>query len=312
MEISKEKKCSEKEGPGHCSDFSGLQQDSLPATDYKIFQDREAFMYGSDAVLLSYFARDSIRNDNTVIDLGCGNGVIPLLLAAHSRAKKIIGIDIQENAVKLARKNVELNGLEEKIEIFQGNVADIASITGITGTASRLGIAGITGIAGVLEKTGRLKESEAGQGDSLREDFPGGIKKGSADIVISNPPYMKYQEGAWSDKNSREKVTAARHELFADLDDFVGAAAFFLKSNGKFLMIHRPNRLSDIFASLQKYKLEPKRLQFVHPMIDRPPTMLLIEARKNASSDLKILEPLIMYSSPGEKSEQIKKIYSFE
>ncbi len=297
MEISKEKKCSEKEGLRHCSDFSGLRQDSLPATDYKILQDREAFMYGSDAVLLSYFARDSIRNDSTVIDLGCGNGVIPLLLAAHSRAKKIIGIEIQENAVKLARKNVALNGLEEKIQIFQGNVADIASITG---TAS------------VLEKTGRLKESEAGQEDSVREIFPGGIKKSSADLVLSNPPYMKYKEGAWSDKNSSEKVTAARHELFANLDDFVGAAAFFLKPQGKFLMIHRPNRLSDIFASLKKYKLEPKRFQFVHPMINRPPTMLLIEARKNASSDLKILEPLVMYGKPGEKSEQIKKIYAFE
>lgn len=300
MEISKEKKCSEKEGLRHCSDFSGLRQDSLPATDYKILQDKEAFMYGSDAVLLSYFARDSIRNDSTVIDLGCGNGVIPLLLAAHSRAKKIIGIEIQENAVRLARKNVALNGLEEKIQIFQGNVAGIADIAGITGTAS------------VLEKTGRLKESEAGQEDSVREIFPGGIKKGSADLVLSNPPYMKYKEGAWSDKNSSEKVTAARHELFANLDDFVGAAAFFLKPQGKFLMIHRPNRLSDIFASLKKYKLEPKRLQFVHPMINRPPTMLLIEARKNASSDLKILEPLVMYGKPGEKSEQIKKIYAFE
>ena len=282
MEISKEKKCSEKEGLRHCSDFSGLRQDSLPATDYKIFQDKEAFMYGSDAVLLSYFARDSIRNDSTVIDLGCGNGVIPLLLAAHSRAKKIIGIEIQENAVKLARKNVALNGLEEKIQIFQGNVAEI------------------------------VKKTEGEGIEAKRENPLSQIKKGSADLVLSNPPYMKYKEGAWSDKNSSEKVTAARHELFANLDDFVGAAAFFLKSQGKFLMIHRPNRLSDIFASLKKYKLEPKRLQFVHPMINRPPTMLLIEARKNASSDLKILEPLVMYGKPGEKSEQIKKIYAFE
>ena len=271
--------------------------DTLPATDLKILQDKDGFMYGVDAVLLSHFALECIRNENSVVDLGCGNGVMPLLLAAHSRAKQITGIEIQEKAAELARKNVELNGLSQKIQILQGNVSDIASICCCGGFDCSAGC-----------EMPEVQTSTVGWGGVLQNDVP---QKNSADVVISNPPYMKYDAASWSDKNSTEKLTAARHELYANLDDFVGAAAFLLKSKGRFCLIHRPNRLSEIFSALQKYRLEPKRMQLVFPAADRPPTMVLIEARKNAASDLKILEPLIMYSAPGQKSPQMEKIYSF-
>lgn len=88
---------------------------------YKIIQNSEMFKFGIDAVLLSYFAFNQIRNNEKIIDLGTGNGIIPLLLA-KSRAKNITGLEIQEENVKMAKKSIELNQLEEKINIVQGDI----------------------------------------------------------------------------------------------------------------------------------------------------------------------------------------------
>ena len=88
---------------------------------YKIIQNSEMFKFGIDAVLLSYFAFNQIRNNENIIDLGTGNGIIPLLLA-KSRAKNITGLEIQEENVKISKKSIELNQLEEKINIIQGDI----------------------------------------------------------------------------------------------------------------------------------------------------------------------------------------------
>ena len=88
---------------------------------YKIIQNSEMFKFGIDAVLLSYFAFNQIRNNENIIDLGTGNGIIPLLLA-KSRAKNITGLEIQAENVKISKKSIELNQLEEKINIVQGDI----------------------------------------------------------------------------------------------------------------------------------------------------------------------------------------------
>ena len=88
---------------------------------YKIIQNSEMFKFGIDAVLLSHFAFNQIRNNENIIDLGTGNGIIPLLLA-KSRAKNITGLEIQEENVKISKKSIELNQLEEKINIVQGDI----------------------------------------------------------------------------------------------------------------------------------------------------------------------------------------------
>lgn len=88
---------------------------------YKIIQDSEKFKFGIDAILLSHFAFNQIRNNEKVIDLGTGNGIIPLMIA-KSRANSIVGLEIQEENVKLAKRSVELNQLEEKIQIIHGDI----------------------------------------------------------------------------------------------------------------------------------------------------------------------------------------------
>ena len=127
-----------------------------------------------------------------------------------------------------------------------------------------------------------------------------------ADIVTSNPPYAKANSAR---KNQNEAKNIARHEILCSLEDVVSAASYLLKSNGSFFMIHRPDRLSEIFNMLSKYRLEPKTLRLVQPFSDSAPTMVLIESRKNARQEIKILPTLVIYKAQEEYSDSVNKIY---
>ena len=83
---------------------------------YKIIQDSDAFCFGTDAVLLSDFAK--IKNGERVVDLCCGNGIIPILLFAKHSPSHVTGIEIQRNSANLAERSVSLNNLEDKIAII--------------------------------------------------------------------------------------------------------------------------------------------------------------------------------------------------
>ncbi len=97
----------------------GERVDDLGRAGLKMIQNREDFCFGTDAVLLAHFAR--MRNDARVLDLGCGNGILPLLLYGRYGVKHIVGIEIQPRAAELAHRNVGINALEAYIEIRQGD-----------------------------------------------------------------------------------------------------------------------------------------------------------------------------------------------
>nr|WP_300004741.1 tRNA1(Val) (adenine(37)-N6)-methyltransferase [Tissierella sp.] len=95
--------------------------DIVPGTDFKIVQDKTCFSYGTDAIFLSDFAKPK----GIVLDLGTGSGIIPLRIAGNPKVKKIYGIEIQEDVAERARRSVELNGLEERIEILNMDLKDL-------------------------------------------------------------------------------------------------------------------------------------------------------------------------------------------
>ena len=105
--------------------------DDLQRNHYKIIQDRERFCFGMDAVLLSGFAR--AQEGSRVLDLGTGTGIIPILMEAKTKAAHLTGLEIQPESADMAKRSVELNGLEEKIAIVTG---DIKEAVGLFGAAS--------------------------------------------------------------------------------------------------------------------------------------------------------------------------------
>lgn len=102
-------------------------------------------------------------------------------------------------------------------------------------------------------------------------------------VVTCNPPYMKNETGK---QNLTESVSIARHEICCNLEDCITAAAYLLRSGGRFTMVHRPERLTDIMALMRRERLEPKRLAFFADGKGNIPRLLVIEGQKNRNSGL--------------------------
>lgn len=128
----------------------------------------------------------------------------------------------------------------------------------------------------------------------------------SFDVVTSNPPYMQDGGGL---RNEFSPKAIARHELLCNLEDVIKGAAKMLKPKGRFYMVHRPNRLTDIFVLLRQYHLEPKRLRFVHSYIDKEPSMLLVEASRGGKPMVKVEKPFIVYEKEGIYTKEVKEVY---
>lgn len=130
------------------------------------------------------------------------------------------------------------------------------------------------------------------------------------DLVTCNPPFFKYVET--SNINKNDFLTIARHEVLVTLDEIVFEASRLLKNGGSFAMVHRPDRLADIIEAFRKYKIEPKRLRFVHPKKDSKANHILIEGIKNGQTGgLNIMPPLIVYDG-NEWTEEVREIYNYK
>lgn len=102
--------------------------DDLQRNNYQIIQDSKRFCFGMDAVLLSGFAKAA--EGSKLLDLGTGTGIIPLLMAAKTKAEHITGLEIQEDSADMARRSVLLNNLEKRITITQGDIKEADSLFG--------------------------------------------------------------------------------------------------------------------------------------------------------------------------------------
>ena len=92
---------------------------------YFILQSQNGFRFGMDAVLLAEFTE--IRPQERVLDLGCGNGILPLLLAARYPDLHMIGLELNADSAELAGRNMAYNHLEDRILIEEGDIREAVS-----------------------------------------------------------------------------------------------------------------------------------------------------------------------------------------
>lgn len=130
--------------------------------------------------------------------------------------------------------------------------------------------------------------------------------KASFDVVVSNPPYIKASDGLHNPSSGK---AIARHELLCTLEDVIREACLCVRPGGRFCMVHRPNRLPEIFSVLQKYRLEPKRLRMVHAHAEDPANLVLLEAVRGGNAWMKAEPPLITYREDGTYTEEVYRLY---
>ena len=138
---------------------------------------------------------------------------------------------------------------------------------------------------------------------NLRDKY----KKGSFDVVTTNPPYKKINTGVI---NLNNKKIISRHEITASLEDFIDIASYLLKDFGEFYMVHRPDRLVDIFSIMRNKNIEPKKIKFVFPNKNKKANLILIKGVKNAKAFLEYENNLYIYDEKENYTEDILKIYN--
>ncbi len=133
--------------------------------------------------------------------------------------------------------------------------------------------------------------------------------KKSFDLIVCNPPFFKYQEN--SNINKNQYKTIARHELKIKLKEVIETASKLLIDNGRFTMVHRPERLSEIIFHLSANHLTIKRLRYVHPRPHEDAMMILIDCKKHGNTGLKVLPPLFVHEN-NDYSKEAKAIFNNE
>ena len=226
----------------------GERLDDLQLNGLELIQDPKKFCFGVDAVFLSDFVR--VRPGENVLDMGTGNGIIPVLLSAKTEARHITGLEIQEDTAEMARRSVAHNHLEDRIDIVTGDIKEAAEL----------------------------------------------FKPAFFDVITTNPPYMLADHGM---RNPDDAKAIARHEVLCSLDDILRESMRLMQDKSRFYMIHRPFRLTEIMIKMHQYKIEPKRIRFIHPYIDKEPVMVLVEGVRGAKPRVTVEPPLIIYDRNG-------------
>ncbi len=229
----------------------------LDHKNMKIIQRKDMFNFSLDTVLLANFC--SLNKDvEEIIDFGTNNAAIPLLLSRRTD-KKIVGVEIQEEAVEIANKNVLLNHLEDQITIIHQDIKEY------------------------------VKDAK------------------KVKLILCNPPFFKVDER--SNLNESEYLKIARHEIMINLEEIISSAARILSHRGKLAMVHRPERMIEIITYMQKYGIEPKRIQFIYPKMNKESQIFLIEGMFKGNKGVKILPPLYAHEDNGEYTKEVKKMF---
>ncbi len=216
-----------------------------------------SFKVSTDSVLLASFASPKGKNG---IDIGCGSGIISLIMLCTNETLHMTGIDVNEDAAETASSNIQRNGLSARYKVICGDIREHRKL----------------------------------------------FNTGSFDFAVCNPPYYPENSGKLS---SNTVKALARGETLCTLEDICKAAAYLLPTGGSFYLVHKPERLSEIFCTMTKYSIEPKRLREVQYRIGRAPNLVLIEGRRGGRKGISVEAPLILTNEDGTETKEVLEIY---
>lgn len=135
------------------------------------------------------------------------------------------------------------------------------------------------------------------------------FESGVYDYCVSNPPYLKASSGF---DNTSEAMNIARREVLCTIDSVCAAASRSVKSGGNVYMVYRADRVDALLYPLKKYSLQPKRLRVICPSMGKKPSLVLVDAKKDAAEGMVFESIFYIYKDNlhSEYSDEMKKIYS--
>jgi len=232
--------------------------DGILADRLRIIQRRRGYRFSLDSLLIAHFA--NIQNGDDLIDLGTGSGIIALILAQHFRCERVLGIEIQDELVAIAKRNIILNEFAGRIEIRRGDVR-------------------------------------------CPETF---CRPQSFSAAVFNPPYRRLRSGR---TNSDPEKAVARHEIEGTVNDFLAAAVYALRPEGRVYVIYPAERMVELIARMRECRMEPKRLRMVHSRLEGGGEFVLMEGVKGGREGLNVAPPLCIYQDCGVYTQEMTEIF---
>ncbi len=129
---------------------------------------------------------------------------------------------------------------------------------------------------------------------------------GPVDMVVANPPFGK---AGCTRLGSDKSKCGATHEIFATLSDVIECSARLLNISGTLMMIYPAQRLVELFHTLRKAGLEPKRLRTVHPHVFADANRVIVRAVKHGRQELVIEPPLYVHQANGAYTTEVEAMF---
>lgn len=170
----------------------------------------------------------------------------------------------------------------------------------VVGIEVQAGLAELARRAVVLN--GLAARVEIVQGD-IRD--PQALPRDHFDLVVSNPPFRPTTEGPPSPHRER---ALARHEIAAKMEDVLRTTKRVLRGGGRACFVYPAARLAELIVELNKVGLRPRRVRLVHPRLQAPAELCLVEARKEKTHPLEVLAPLVVHEDSGEYTGELARI----
>ncbi len=139
-------------------------------------------------------------------------------------------------------------------------------------------------------------------------DYKGTLLKGSFSLITCNPPYKKATGGIISENKNKAN---ARHELTLTVTDLAKTASELLMPMGRIDICIRPERLADVIIEFNKFGIAVKKIRTVSKDSTVEPKLLLIEGKKGAKSETKLLPPLFLYNTDGTYTDEYNEIIKY-
>ncbi len=248
--------------------------EDLGRRGFSLIQKKTGFRYGEDTVFLAWFAAQTTGRKKRL-----------------QRAAEL-GSNCGAASILLAarRDDVSIDGIEiqpEASRIFAKNIA----LNHLEGR--------VASISMDLRDLGKEKTD---------------IRKASYDLVFFNPPYHVPGRGPLTSRGKESaELLEARFEVNGTFEDFARAAEWLLLPQGKAVLVQRVSRLPEILCFLEKYRIEPMRLRFIHTRPEKPAILFMLSGQKNAKpGGFQVMPPLIIYREDHSYTDEMKSIYSDE
>jgi len=218
-----------------------------------LYQPTKGYAYNSDSIFLYDFIYQ-FKPKGELFDVGCGVGIISLLLSRDFKIKTTV-IDKQKIMLKYAKLNYTINNLS----------------------------------------------SNSYLGDFIEYHF-----ENSFDYIISNPPFYD----SFVTQSENEHINIARYAHHLPIDEFIQKVKRILKPRGRFIFCYDAKQVDKLLYTLIKYKINPEVLRFVHSKVDRESKLVMILARANSKSMMKIAPPLVVFDNESNYLDEAKDAFA--